>query len=87
MTTTSKVKASEAFKGGPGLDGYAYRASIYCENCIQEIWKPEKDEYEWWEFQDSERVPQPIFFGESDYPQHCEECGEYLYGGNESEEW
>lgn len=29
---------------------------------------------------DSDTVPQPIFFGESDCPQHCGDCDEYLYG-------
>jgi hypothetical protein len=29
---------------------------------------------------DSEVMPQPIFFGESDHAQYCADCSEYLYG-------
>lgn len=73
--------------GGPGHDGYAYNADVYCVRCGRDIvnwlWAkgfcdrspPSEDQA-----QDSERWPQPIFFGESDHAQHCGECGEYLYG-------
>ena len=75
---------SEAIRGGPGLDGYAYQADVYCETCGEEIIRsiadkvaPTVDEVS---ETTSEECPQPIFFGESDSPQHCAECGEFLYG-------
>lgn len=78
----------DALLGGPGLDGYAYQAAIYCVDCgrsiIRKVFKdyPEVDDAR---FRDSEEVPQPIFFGESDSPEHCDACGEYLYGKNQAE--
>lgn len=74
----------DALLGGPGLDGYAYQAAIYCKHCGQDITRqvfadnPSGILYP--DAQDSEVVPQPVFFGEADYAVHCEECGEYLYG-------
>jgi hypothetical protein len=87
--TARKYTIDDAMGGGPGLDGYAYSADIYCEACgealIEQVFelKPEMDELE---FNDSEECPQPIFFGESDGPQHCGACGRYLYGEDEAEE-
>ena len=79
---------AECFKGGPGLVAYAYRAAVYCPCCAERIARdipaaelPESIDSP--EFGDSEHVPQPVFFGESDTAQHCEECGEYLYGEEE----
>lgn len=74
----------DALLGGPGLDGYTYNADVYCVACGQEITRRVFAQFPngiLWPFaQDSETVPQPIFFGESpDSPQHCGECGEYLY--------
>ena len=73
--------------GGPGLDGYVYCSEVYCVPCGEAIYRevatkvaPTLTGTEDVLFSDSETVPQPIFFGESDYPQHCEKCGEYLYG-------
>ena len=69
--------------GGPGLDGYAYCADVYCVACAHAIidagpWEvPEPLD------KDSETTPQPIFFGEHEEAQFCGECGEYLYGGDE----
>jgi len=81
----------EATLGGPGLDGYAYQADVYCVDCgraiIEEIASAivprlrSLDDF----FRDSELVPQPIFFGESDTAEHCGDCGEYLYGPKEEE--
>lgn len=74
----------ELLMGGPGHDGYAYNADVYCVRCGQELIRrlyaesgpPVGDEAN-----DSESWPQPIFFGESpDFAQHCGECGEHLYG-------
>ena len=77
-------------KGGPGLDGYAFRADVYCIDCGEKIIEEIADEIapkltgtDDPMFSDSETCPQPIFFGESDYAQHCGDCGEYLYGENE----
>ena len=37
------------------------------------------------EFEDSEILPQPVFFGESDGEQYCANCEDYLYGGDPDE--
>jgi ribosomal protein S27E len=73
--------------GGPGLDGYAYHASVYCVDCGREIVEdiaadvaPKLSGTDDPLFSDSETLPQPIFFGESDTAQHCDKCGAYLYG-------
>jgi hypothetical protein len=74
----------DAKLGGPGLDGYAYRADVYCVDCGREITTrvfKETPAMTWTEFNDSERCPQPIFFGEGvDCAYHCGVCGRYLYG-------
>lgn len=79
----------DALLGGPGLDGYAYCADIYCVSCGQDITRKVFDAYpdgiRYPYTEDSETVPQPIFFGESDYAAYCAACGEYLYGGGEGE--
>lgn len=78
----SPYSLKDALMGGPGLDGYAFNADTYCVDCgrdiIRKVWPA--GGLGWPEFQDSETLPQPIFFGESDGPQHCADCGEYLYG-------
>ncbi len=81
----------ESTKGGPGLDGYAYNADVYCESCAEDLMRelapkvaPTLDSTDDPEFRDSETWPQPIFFGEADTKQHCGDCGEYLYGEDES---
>lgn len=78
----------DALMGGPGLRGYAYRAAIYCVDCgrdkIRDVFEQRAaihagdmpDD----EFNDSQRLPQPCFFPESDSAEHCDECGEYCYG-------
>lgn len=81
----------DALMGGPGLDGYAFRADVYCVDCgrkaIREVFAElPNGEIDDLLFQDSETVPQPIFFGEADCAQHCGDCGEYLYGTEESED-
>lgn len=77
----------ECLLGGPGLRGYDYQCDVYCEYCADDIVRsiagniaPKIESTDDWLFRDSESVPQPIFFGESDYAQHCAKCGEYLYG-------
>jgi hypothetical protein len=81
----------DALMGGPGLDGYAYNADVYCVPCGRDIIRAVFREHAEanagseilsdLEFGDSETCPQPIFFGESpDCAQHCGDCGEYLYG-------
>lgn len=79
----------DALLGGPGLDGYAYRAAVYCVPCGQRIAREvfqTAPRVDWATFNDSEQVPQPIFFGESDCAEHCDECGAYLYGPEEPQE-
>lgn len=82
----------EGTLGGPGLDGYAYNADVYCVGCGETIYREIADEVapkltgvEDPLFSDSETVPQPIFFGESDSAQNCAECGAFLYGPEEYE--
>jgi len=70
----------DVFRGGPGLSGYAWKADIWCEDCVKEVFNQEGPFTES-EFKDSEVVPQPIFFGEHDTPQYCVKCNKYLYGG------
>lgn len=75
----------DAMLGGPGLDGYAYQADVYCKNCggevIREVFH-KRPEVDWMTFCDSEEVPQPIFFGEHEEDQHCANCDKRMYGGN-----
>ena len=82
------MKLSSLLLGGPGHDGYAYNADVYCVDCgqatIRELYAA--GEYKEGDSGDSNEFPQPIFFGESDHEQHCAECGEYLYGESEDEE-
>ena len=78
----------DALLGGPGLDGYMFNADVYCVPCGRAITREVfREKYpngiEWPLAQDSNTVPQPIFFGESDSPEHCGECGAYLYGPEE----
>ena len=80
----------ECFQDGPGLDGYAYQAAVYCSDCARKIVEkiPQHvldqitDSLNDPLFKDSETIPQPIFFGESEEKQHCDSCEEYLYGGD-----
>jgi hypothetical protein len=67
--------------GGPGLDGYIYNADVLCTACAHAVIDAlPRERYTDLEAGDSEVVPVPVFFGESDFPQHCGECGMYLYG-------
>ena len=77
------MKKRDMLLGGPGLDGYAYRADVYCIPCGQAIVQAGPEEIPAPMDRDSDTTPQPIFFGEADSAQHCGECGEYLYGPEE----
>lgn len=71
--------------GGPGLDGYAFNADIYCVDCgqgiIREVMETEyREGIPYPDAGDSETIPLPVFFGESDSAQHCRHCAKYLYG-------
>lgn len=84
---------SESKMGGPGHDGYAYCADVYCVDCgckiidsIAAKIAPTLTDAGDLLFSDSETCPQPIFFGESECAQHCAECGEYMYGDCSEEE-
>lgn len=71
----------DTLMGGPGLDGYAYRADVYCIRDGQDIARDVLTggrRMNWTDFCDSEQIPQPVFFGESEYPEHCAKCGERL---------
>jgi hypothetical protein len=72
----------ELLLGGPGLDGYTYCADVYCIGCGQDIIAKLPDEVDDLDADDSDHVPQPIFFGEHEIAQYCAACGEYLYGGD-----
>jgi ribosomal protein S27E len=78
------MKKRDMLLGGPGLDGYTFRAEAYCRQCGQALIEAlPRDDYCDTESLDSEVVPVPIFFGEADTAQHCGDCGEYLYGETE----
>lgn len=89
MNPTKFIEASTL--GGPGLDGYMFRGDTYCESCagsiihrIAPILAPRIQDVASPEFHDSDCVPQPIFFGEAEYPVTCCTCGAYLYGKKET---
>lgn len=76
----------QATLGGPGLDGYSYRADVWCIDCGETIIKeiadkvaPKIEDTSDPLFSDSETLPQPIFFGEADDKQYCSSCGQFLY--------
>lgn len=87
-------KLDAATMGGPGLDGYAYCADVYCVACGEAICeeldragKLADPDTDWTSFCDSDCQPQPIFFGESpDCEQYCGECGAYMYGEDSEED-
>ena len=83
----------ESTMGGPGLDGYAYQATIYCVECGRAICRRIVASYPDYSVTDTSEIPcdsndfpQPVFFGESDTAEHCAECGSYLYGATERDE-
>ena len=81
MNTPRVYTKDDLLLGGPGLRGYAYHAAMYCTDCGQEIIRSlPKDKFTDLETGDTEQVPVPAFFPESDTAQHCERCGKYLYG-------
>lgn len=81
-----EVAWREATLGGPGLDGYAYRAALYCTTCAREIMRALLENYPDYTLMqlvrdgNSDEFPVPVFFGESDHAEHCDKCGMYLYG-------
>jgi hypothetical protein len=86
MLSTEELIAL-AVIGGPGLDGYAFKAAVYCPDCGDDIVrdvapKLKIENTDDPQFSDSDVLPQPIFFGESDSEQHCSTCSDYLYGGD-----
>lgn len=83
----------DATMGGPGHDGYAFQADVYCKECGRKICREIVASYPDHSLTDHSELPcdtndfpMPIFFGESDTAQHCAECGEYLYGNETFEE-
>jgi len=79
---------SECTRGGPGLDGYAWRSDLYCTDCGRAIVReiapalaPTLEDTTDPLYHDSDVVPQPVFFLESDCREYCAACGEYMYGG------
>ncbi len=82
-----KKPLEEFLLGGPGHDGYAYQADVYCVECGQDIiCDLYTDDYDKLLEEDTDSSPQPIFFGESpDCAQCCAECGTYLYGETSEE--
>ena len=70
----------EMLLGGPGLEGYAYRAEVFCVTCGQAMIAEGPDEVQAPFDKDSDTTPQPIFFGESDSAEYCGHCSDYLYG-------
>lgn len=79
---THKPSLSDCLLGGPGHDGYAYNAAVYCVECGADIIRELYPTVDPVLMEDSEHFPQPIFFGESDCAEHCDQCSEYLYGSD-----
>jgi hypothetical protein len=80
-----KTTLRDLLMGGPGHNAYAYQATLYCVECgkdiIRQLWADGSLPEELAECGDTEVCPVPVFFGESpDCEQHCDHCGEYLYG-------
>lgn len=77
---TDRLTLHDALLGGPGLEGYAYNGSLYCVDCgralIEQTFATVGDARVF-----ADLLPSPVFFGESDTREHCDDCGEYLYGG------
>ncbi len=77
------MKLADLLLGGPGHDGYASNADVYCVDCGQDIIRRLHADgaYADGDSGDTDEFPQPIFFGESpDCAQCCADCGEHLYG-------
>lgn len=90
-TSEQLNRYDECTLGGPGLDGYAFNADVWCTDCAHHILfgmaeRGELPDPDSPEFSDSDCIPQPIFFGESDSPQFCSGCGDHLYGEEQEEE-
>ena len=92
MMTKRQALYAELAKGGPGHDGYAFDADVFCVDCGRAIlhnqcMSGELDAYldtpDDIMLRDTDTTPQPIFFGESDTAQYCSDCGTYLYGPEE----
>ena len=70
------------------MNAYIYRADIYCESCVEKIKAAiDADRHSrgyvapLYEREDSDRYPQGPYAnggGESDSPQHCGKCGDFL---------
>lgn len=78
-----KATLRELLMGGPGHNGYAYQADLYCVPCgqatIRELFATGKLPKTLYECDNSEVCPVPIFFDESpDGEQCCAECGKPL---------
>jgi hypothetical protein len=71
----------EALMGGPGLSGYAFNSDTWCVRCGQDIIRGlDLEKIPTHLHGDTDHVPQPIFFGDTDREVHCACCGEYMYG-------
>jgi len=82
---TETYTRADVFKGGPGLCAYAFRAALYCPACARGLdFGP--GPFDWLTFCDSESVPSPVFFGESDAAEFCDTCSGFLYGADGAEE-
>lgn len=96
MDCEATLTLREALLGGPGLDGYAFNAEILCVDCGQDAIRAvfnalaakqnigaetvsiDEEPFD----QDTDTLPQPVFFGESDSAEHCGKCGCYCYGND-----
>jgi hypothetical protein len=83
--TQPTLSLADALLGGPGLDGYAYHATVYCVDCGRDIIRAVfarrgNASLPYPDAQTTDVLPQPVCFGEADTAQHCDDCGEYLYG-------
>jgi len=94
MTRSEVLRDIDMASRSPGFDGFAFQADVWCLDCIiemanhgdfdQSAAKVANQDNPIW--QDSEILPQPIFFGESDHKQCCNSCAESLYGPDEEDE-
>jgi hypothetical protein len=93
MTRTELLQSLATAEHSPGFRAYAFHAAIWCADCIRTM--AENGELDAtlakltgepeYMYLDTETLPQPAFFPESNCAEHCDGCGEYLYGEDSEE--
>lgn len=69
--------------GDARMNVFIYQAALWCETCIDEITEElvcpgDPDDEHTFDSDDYPKGPHSDGGGESDTPQHCEGCGEFL---------